>query len=477
MNGITRRDLGTLAAAAIAIAPKNALAQTAPTGNTGPELDIGDWSYHWIGVEHALLARGTMCNGMQMYVEHWIPREVRHPYPVVLIHGGYGQGSDWISTPDGRRGWATLLLEQGYTIYVLDRPGQGRNPYHPWVHGYFDKEAPTFEGVAKTIGADVSDAAVAQVVASMGQPMGNNPLTQSLWRSRGAKLLDEIGPAILITNGDGATFARVTAEERPNLVKAIVATVPTGLGDSPAIPILTVRSFRATSEDLPPVLAWLDANIKTPAPATAASDPKPNHESTALKLADQGCFWVGVQRKQMTYGTIAMGQMYVQYMIPAEKRYPYPVVMMHGGGGQGCHMMGIGGRPGWVHYFVQAGYSVYWLDRPSYGRSPYHPDALGPSHLPNVPPYEGLVQTPVVFNTAQWPGPRGMNDPLIDQFMANESGNVMDEAFHSDLVWRGGVELVDRIGPCILLTHAFGGFFGWGVADRRPSLVKGIFCM
>jgi len=260
-------------------------------------------------------------------------------------------------------------------------------------------------------------------------------------------------------------------------VKAIVATVSTGLGDSPAVPLLTVSSFRATSGDLAPVLAWLDANIKTSAPATAASDPKPNHESTALKLADQGCFWVGVQRKQMSYGTIAMGQMYVQYMIPAEKRYPYPVIMVHGGGGQGCHMMGIGGRPGWVHYFVQAGYSVYWLDRPSYGRSPYHPDALGPSHLPNVPPYEGLVQTPVVFNTAQWPGPGGMNDPLIDQFMANESGNVMDEAFHSDLVWRGGVELVDRIGPCILLTHAFGGFFGWGVADRRPNLVKGIFCM
>ena len=171
-------------------------------------LDIADWSYHWIGVEHATLARGTMCNGMQMYVEHWIPREVRHPYPVVLIHGGYGQGSDWISTPDGHRGWATLLLEQGYTVYVLDRPGQGRNPYHPWVHGYFDKEAPTFEGVAKTIGADANDPAVAQIVASMGQPMGNNPLTRNIWRSRGAKLLDEIGPAILITHGDGVIFAR-----------------------------------------------------------------------------------------------------------------------------------------------------------------------------------------------------------------------------------------------------------------------------
>ena len=36
---------------------------------------------------------------------------------------------------------------------------------------------------------------------------------------------------------------------------------------------------------------------------------------------------------------------------------------------------------------------------------------------------------------------------------------------------------MDRIGPCILLDHAFGGFFGWGVADRRPNLVKAILRM
>ena len=160
--GITRRDLAALMTTAVA-ASRTATAQTATASSTsaGPVLDIAEWSYFWYGVEHATLARGTMCNGMQMYVEHWIPREVRHPYPVVLIHGGYGQGSDWISTPDGRRGWATLLLEQGYKVYVLDRPGQGRNPYHPWVHGYFDQEAPTFEGVAKTIRIDANDPAVA----------------------------------------------------------------------------------------------------------------------------------------------------------------------------------------------------------------------------------------------------------------------------------------------------------------------------
>jgi len=257
----------------------------------------------------------------------------------------------------------------------------------------------------------------------------------------------------------------------PALVKGIVAVAPPA---GTAFKVFTTANSRGP-ESFPQALEWLDRTF--PEAPVVGADPHPNRESTALKLADQGCFWVGVQRKPMPYGTVAQGQMFVQYMIPAQKRHALPVVMVHGGGGQGTHMMGIGGRPGWVHYFVQAGYSVYWVDRPSYGRSPYHPDALGPSHLPNVPAYEGLIGSTAVFNTAQWPGPGGMNDPLIDQFMACEQGNVSDEAFHSDLVWPGGAELLDRIGPSILFVHAFGGFFAWGVADRRPNRVKAIVAM
>ncbi len=510
--GLTRREFGGLAAGALASLPAQVAAQAA--GNPGPVLDIADYSFFWYGVEHALLARGTVCNGMQMYVEHWIPTEVRHPYPIVLIHGGYGQGSDWIGTPDGRRGWATLLLEQGYKVYVLDRPAQGRNPYQPFLHGQFDAQAQTFEKAAAMTGkqwpgsGDANDPAVVQLAASLGQPMFNSALTQNVWRTRGAMLLDKIGPSILLTHGDGATFAWVTALERPNLVKGIVAVEPTARslqGEPPKTPIAVVTTGASAvnvsesrfdqihlpdngplpmmeknnREALQPILDWMNGTITKGAPAVIipGTDPNRNTESTALKLADQGCFWIGVQRKSMPYGTIPQGQMYVQYMIPAEKKHPYPVVMVHGGGGQGTHMMGIGGRPGWVHYFVQAGYSVYWLDRPSYGRSPYHPDALGPSHLPNVPPIEGLITSTTVFNTAQWPGTGGMNDPMMDQFMACESGNTSDEAFHSDLVWRGGVELLDKIGPSILCVHAFGGFFAWGVADRRPNLVKAIMCM
>ena len=546
----TRREFGSLVGGAVAAGTLGAMAPAGLEAQArgepaGPVLDIADWSYFWFGVEQATLARGTVINGMQMYVEHWIPATVRHPYAVVLIHGGYGQGTDWISTPDGRRGWASQFLEQGYKVYVVDRPGQGRNPHHPFIHGLNDAQAPTFESVARKIGAqgqshtqwpgkgDAADPAIAQVVASLGQPMGNNAITQHVWRTRGAMLLDEIGPAVLVTHGDGSVFAWVTALERPALVKGIVAVeqepqslqslTPLQLAKLAPIPIAIVtaeaspanatdpgiaaalraaggtvehirlaeRGVRGNGpmvmmeknnrEALQPVLTWMQTSVEAAAPrsgpAVVTIDPNRNRESTALRLADQGGFWVGVGRKQMPYGTIAQGQMFVQYMIPAEKRYPYPVIMIHGGGAQGTHMMGLGRRPGWVHYFVQAGYSVYWLDRPSYGRSPYHPDALGPSHLPNVPPLEALVDATNVFKTGQWPGPGGMNDPFIGQFMACESGNTADEAFHSDLVWAGGVELVDRLGPCIIHGHAFGGFFGWGVADRRPQLVKGILCM
>jgi pimeloyl-ACP methyl ester carboxylesterase len=471
---ITRREFGASVGGAMAAAAASLGAQTpAPRA---PALDIADWSYFWYGVERATLARGTVVNGSQMFVERWIPADVRHPYPVVLIHGGYGQGSDWLSTPGGQRGWTTRFLEAGYKVYVLDRPGQGRNPYQPFIHGLFDAQSPTFEKVAAEMKRDVDDPQVAQVVASMNQPMANNAVTQELYRSRGTMLLEDIGPSILVTHADGAAFAWRIVQTRPSLVKGLVTVarpnVDIYLGaESRAIPMMSIP----TRDDVQPVLDWMKSIDSAVAPSVRKAGDA--NESTALKLADQGCFWVGIRKKTMPYGTIPQGQMFVQYMIPAERRHPYPVILIHGGGAQGTHMMGLGGRPGWVHYFVRAGYAVYWLDRPSFGRSPYHPDALGPSHLNNVPPYEALINATNVFKTAQWPGPGGMDDPFIGQFMACESGNTSDEAFHSDLVWDGGVELVDRIGPCIIHGHAFGGFFGWGVADRRPSLVKAIVCM
>ena len=62
----------------------------------------------WVNVKRAETARGAFVGGQQMYVEYMIPAQVRHPFPVVLVHGGGGQGTDWLGTPDGRPGLVSV---------------------------------------------------------------------------------------------------------------------------------------------------------------------------------------------------------------------------------------------------------------------------------------------------------------------------------------------------------------------------------
>ena len=153
-NSLTRREFTALgvagmSAGALATNPlygaARALAGRAAS-NQNSALDLAEWSYFWVGVERAELARGTVVNGKQMYVEYMIPAAVKHPYPIVLVHGGGGQGTDWMGTPDGRPGWVTYLVQEGYAVYVVDRQGHGRPPFHPDLHGPFPAQAPTLEG-------------------------------------------------------------------------------------------------------------------------------------------------------------------------------------------------------------------------------------------------------------------------------------------------------------------------------------------
>src|SRR6266704_1061619 len=71
-----------------------------------------------------------------MYVEVWVPKDIRHPYPIVFVTGGGGQGPySLMQTPDGRPGWAYDFVNQGYTVYMMDYPGTGRSAYVPGVDG------------------------------------------------------------------------------------------------------------------------------------------------------------------------------------------------------------------------------------------------------------------------------------------------------------------------------------------------------
>ena len=235
-SGITRRQFGAMTAGSlVAAASSSAVLGQTTSQAPGVVLDIADWSYYWYGVERVKLARGTMINGTQMFVEHWIPAVVRHPYSIVLVHGGYGQATDWMSTPDGRPGWAVSVPRTG--LQGLPRRSTRSGPQSSSSVGARSVRRAGADVRTRRVDdrrngsdhtqwpgrGDATDPAIAQVAAAMGQPMAINAITLDLWRSRGALLLDDIGPSIFVTHGDGASFAWVTAEARPELVKGIVA--------------------------------------------------------------------------------------------------------------------------------------------------------------------------------------------------------------------------------------------------------------
>ncbi|PYU63800.1 MAG: hypothetical protein DMG49_27830, partial [Acidobacteria bacterium] len=74
-----------------------------PTFSTG---EIGREGHFYVG-GHYVGEPGNETMHGAMYVETWIPKNIRHPYPIVFIAWSVGQGEyELMQTPDGRPGWA-----------------------------------------------------------------------------------------------------------------------------------------------------------------------------------------------------------------------------------------------------------------------------------------------------------------------------------------------------------------------------------
>src|SRR5436190_17629512 len=430
-------------AAALGIAGAAASALPALSADVSPAvttpLDLAEWTYFWLGVRPAKLAKGTVVNGEQMYVESFVPAQVRHSFSIVCVHGGGGQGTDWLTTPDGRPGWAHYFVKEGYKVYVVDRPGHGRSPYHPDLHGAFPARAGTYDGLARQFTAPekapmpygpeaarhtqwpgtgvIGDPTTDQTIAGQGGAfVPDLGATHRVWAERAGELLDKIGPAVIMTHSAGGPFAWIAANARPNLVVGLLPVepagppfgnlrwgitaspmafdppvsdpneiktvkidppeqgrasyllqaeparklknlqgIPIGLTTSPAsyhwpydlgtvaflkqagcsVQHIEVEKIGITGnahfmmmeknnrEVLQPILDFLEKSV-TPYARKKLGNPKSaavrSGDSTAMKLADIGHFWVGVERKQMPYGVIAGAPMFVQYLVPAVVR-------------------------------------------------------------------------------------------------------------------------------------------------------------
>jgi hypothetical protein len=62
-----------------------------------------------------------------VYATFQYPADQRYPYPILFNSGGGHTARVYDTTPDGREGWLTLFVRQGFPVYGVDRTNTGRS--------------------------------------------------------------------------------------------------------------------------------------------------------------------------------------------------------------------------------------------------------------------------------------------------------------------------------------------------------------
>src|SRR5947209_12778502 len=210
--------------------------------------NLGRMAHFYVGGHYVGVPGKEVMDGA-MYVEVWVPKRIRQPYPIVFFHGNGQSGTIWQETPDGRPGWAYYLMDQGYVVYMVDYPARGRTPDVPGVDATLAiRTALDLEQIwtaPATSGGDfprknkytqrpsnspkkgmVSDPVFDNFIKGQMQYASNQA---ELAVPAGIALLDAIGkPVILLTHSQGGGFGFDVAEKRSQFIAGMVSIEPGG---------------------------------------------------------------------------------------------------------------------------------------------------------------------------------------------------------------------------------------------------------
>jgi pimeloyl-ACP methyl ester carboxylesterase len=240
-----RRWFGLIAATSLLLAGAPAPQRRAPAPPASGVAGIGSF---FVGGHYA--ADGKTMAG-QSHVFFVKPAHQTHRLSLIFIPGMGQTITNFLSTPDGRPGWAWQFAERGYAVYLMDQPGRGASGYDI-SYGPSSRQDPLVieqrftapEKFAaepgKPIGwpqaklhtqwpgtGMVGDPAFDQLFASQVASAGGG-VSAKLVADAGAALLDRIGAAVVITHSQAGAFGWGIGEARPALVRAIVAIEPSG---------------------------------------------------------------------------------------------------------------------------------------------------------------------------------------------------------------------------------------------------------
>ncbi len=212
-----------------------------------PKIRIPCWDQSAIARRGIFYAGGTFVteNGKtrargQMFVEVCVPREITHPWPVIMFHGAGQTNVNWIATPDGRPGWAEWFASHGWVVYLAEQPARGRSAYHREDDG--ERMRHSFEDLKKRfLGSEggwpqsklhtqwPKDAETErQFLLSQVEYLNSNKASQERVLAAAGDLIGLTGPAVLLTHSQAGPFGWLIADAFPESVKGIVALEPSG---------------------------------------------------------------------------------------------------------------------------------------------------------------------------------------------------------------------------------------------------------
>lgn len=201
----------------------------------------------------------------------------------------------------------------------------------------------------------------------------------------------------------------------------------------------------------------------------------------AISLAKQGSFSAGgtiiqakenfdplnpTSKNQTLHGDHAS----VFYQIPANNKN-VPLVFLHGAGQSSRTWESTpDGRDGFQNIFLKRGYPVYLVDQPRRGKAGRSTVA---ENLPAAPDDQFWFQQ---FRLGMWPNlyqgsQFAKGEDALDQFLRQITPNT--GPYDPEVITNALVEVFEKSGPGVLVSHSQGGGLGW-LAATRTDKIKGI---
>jgi pimeloyl-ACP methyl ester carboxylesterase len=179
-----------------------------------------------------------------VYATYQYPANQTFKYPVLFNPGGGHAARVYDTTPDGREGWLTMFVREGFAVYGVDRVNSGRSGQDvcainaarlgvipaaqmPTINRYSAEAAWVEFRWGPKYGTwyedtqfpkEALDTYLSQLIPNFRDPQELQKAVAAL-----SALLEKTGPAILQSWSSGGLIIYKTAIARPDLVKGVLA--------------------------------------------------------------------------------------------------------------------------------------------------------------------------------------------------------------------------------------------------------------